>query len=366
MLPASCVPSASQPVVVSPHEGESTLPNAENAEPRSPCRVDFDEVQRLVEGSYAGYSDKRSRIGDQPLAEVATSIASEASALEGEAGDPACAALLQRYVETFEDGHLTVIESNRPPPNPGSPPDPKRTTPTFHKVSARIVVVKVPSFGKPTEVADLIEQHRLEIRRSEHLILDLRGNGGGSDVAYAPLMKYVYSGPYRVIGTNVLATPDNVAAWERLLQQIPENRSDVRKQIADAVELMRSHPGELVELSPDRTITRDEVLPLPRRVSIVHDAGCASSCEQFLLAARQSSKVTTYGQTSAGVLDYANVRFVQLPSKARALAWATTRSRRLPAHPIDGVGIAPDVVVKPEALADLDPDGLVRITARRK
>jgi hypothetical protein len=53
-----------------------------------------------------------------------------------------------------------------------------------------------------------------------------------------------------------------------------------------------------------------------------------------------------FGQPSAGVLDYANVRVFALPSGKCFMAIPTTRSRRLPKNPIDNVGITPDVRIR--------------------
>ena len=96
-----------------------------------------------------------------------------------------------------------------------------------------------------------------------------------------------------------------------------------------------------MELEPDRTIRMDTVFPMPRRVAVLVDSGCASSCENFLLRVRQSTKVTTMGTHSAGVGDYGEVRFVWLPGWRR-VGLPTNRSR---GPRIDNVGIAPAVVI---------------------
>ena len=85
-------------------------------------------------------------------------------------------------------------------------------------------------------------------------------------------------------------------------------------------------------------------------VSILVDDGCKSSCEEFLLAARQSFAVKLVGQHSGGTLDYSNLRPYPLPSGDRILLYAVTRSLRIPAMPVDGIGVMPDVFVP----ADVD------------
>ena len=82
-----------------------------------------------------------------------------------------------------------------------------------------------------------------------------------------------------------------------------------------------------------------------RRVAVLVDKRCGSTCEEFLLVARQSLKVKLFGQSSAGSLDYSNLRPFTLPSGKRLLMYATSRSLRLPQFSVDAAGIPPDQVL---------------------
>lgn len=93
------------------------------------------------------------------------------------------------------------------------------------------------------------------------------------------------------------------------------------------------------------TITR-EPLQQPSRVAVLIDGRCGSSCEAFLLEARQSEKVRLIGRPTGGNLDYGNMFPHPLPS-GRTVWASTTRSRRLPENPIDDTGILPDVEMDP-------------------
>jgi C-terminal processing protease CtpA/Prc len=108
---------------------------------------------------------------------------------------------------------------------------------------------------------------------------------------------------------------------------------------------MEANTGKFITSNPDDTTVLAYVEPNPRKVVVLMDHGCASSAEQFLLMARQSSKVTLMGQASAGVLDYANVRTSATPPcKDIALYYATSRSRRIDkGWGIDNIGIQPKV-----------------------
>ena len=92
----------------------------------------------------------------------------------------------------------------------------------------------------------------------------------------------------------------------------------------------------------------------PRRVAVVIDQACGSSCEQFVLSVRQSYNVKLFGRRTAGALDYSNLRPQVLPSGKRLLWYATSRSLRLPYLPVDAAGIPPDVYLPPAA-AGADP-----------
>ena len=101
----------------------------------------------------------------------------------------------------------------------------------------------------------------------------------------------------------------------------------------------------------------------PSRVAILVDDRCASSCEEFLLIARQSFSVKLVGQSTFGSLDYSNLRPYDLPSGQRVLWYATSRSMRLPNYPVDLGGIPPDVYL-PARSEDPDPEGEVERVKR--
>jgi hypothetical protein len=58
---------------------------------------------------------------------------------------------------------------------------------------------------------------------------------------------------------------------------------------------------------------------------------------------RQSFNVKTIGTRTHGALDYSNLRPYLLPSGARKLWYATSRSNRLPDIKVDGNGIMADI-----------------------
>jgi C-terminal processing protease CtpA/Prc len=85
-------------------------------------------------------------------------------------------------------------------------------------------------------------------------------------------------------------------------------------------------------------------MPYPRKIGVLINGGCASSAEEFLLHARESKKVTLFGQATSGTLDYSNVRQVErCPSPCFSFYYPLTRSNRLPNYSIDKEKIKPTV-----------------------
>lgn len=71
----------------------------------------------------------------------------------------------------------------------------------------------------------------------------------------------------------------------------------------------------------------------------------ASVTEQFLLAAKQSTKVKLYGTTTDGMLDVSNMNFVDFPCGNLTLGYCLSKSYRIPGMAIDDIGLQPDYYI---------------------
>jgi C-terminal processing protease CtpA/Prc len=108
--------------------------------------------------------------------------------------------------------------------------------------------------------------------------------------------------------------------------------------------MMRANKGKLVNVFDDEIDSSFQKHAFPKKVVILINDNCASTTEQFLFAAKQSSKVILAGDHTEGVLDYSNVRETPFSCMPYTLGYSTSRSRRIAAgQAIDNVGIKPDV-----------------------
>lgn len=191
-------------------------------------------------------------------------------------------------------------------------------------------------------IDSLVAANRAALLATPYLIVDVRGNCGGYTGSFDAVLPLLADGPIFRHGVDLWTSEANVA-WLRswlTTEGVPE---DLRAQIARVLPAMEANPNSFVEFAPDEEVAFDGGHPLPRAVAVVVDRECASSCEDFVLDARQSGRVTVLGtENTRGSIDSGNVRSTWLPGWRR-LRVPTSRSRRLPAERLNGVGIAPAV-----------------------
>ena len=233
-----------------------------------------------------------------------------------------------------------------------------------------VPVLSIPSHDPTYQpwFDSLLQSHRDLLTRSERLIVDLRGNEGGSSFMTASLMPYIMSDSQRPSyfkdrsrypdrGKGVmLSSPDQIAYAIRVLMG-GDTTGPSNRRLLDR---LRANPGgfALFYDSLDPAPPAHPVVPAygPRRVGVLVDGGTVSAAEAFLVQTMRSTRVTTFGRATAGALDYQNVSIVAiLPNEHRwFLGYPTiTAQPDLPADGVRGKGIRPDVLM--DLARDSDP-----------
>jgi hypothetical protein len=330
VLPLAAVAIAAGRPSSGPDGPGSTTPSA--------CARAFEFVKEDVARNYAGFSDKVTPATAGDYRQLVDRLAAESS---GASSHQACLSVLRRWAAFFHDSHL-MVEPRVGPPAPQA----AETAPaSLVRLDGNTVVLRLRTFGYAdiAAVQGVIAAAAQAVDRTDNLVLDLRDNPGGSDFAWQGLLPLVYTGPIRGVATSLYSTPDNIARLEEQ-QANPSLSPAVRAWLQNEITQMRAHPGEFVR-QPDPTYTAERVLPYPKRVAVLVNRGCASSCEQLVLALRQSRKVTIYGEPTAGAVDYTNLVAATVPGGQFELVYPVSRSQRLPAESVDGRGIAPDVAI---------------------
>jgi hypothetical protein len=238
-----------------------------------------------------------------------------------------------------------------------SPVDPHHAT---MRIRGGTAVLSIPSHDPAyRRVLDsLIDRHDTDLRTAERLIVDLRGNEGGSSQMTARLIPYLDSEERRPSvlpdwPAVMLSSPDQITYVQRFWVSGTDTLPPIRRLLAR----LRASPGALVPLEdslyqpePPR---RDPVIRGPARVGIIVDRGTVSAAEAFLVWAMRSTRVTVFGENTAGALDYQSVSIVPFQAE-RPSRWllgypTITAHARLPERGIRGRGIAPQVRLDPRA-----------------
>jgi len=290
-------------------------------------------------------------------------------------GNASCAPVIGKYLRAWRRGHLWV-EDITTAPAAAAPERPAEDAAVQHLKSApaievlstktlRLTLKNFEPYNRDALIA-LIKAHHEDLAAHPNWIIDVRGNGGGSDSSYEPLMPWLMPDGFANAGMTVLATPANIEGWTRVCALAAPGDTECEKNLSDSIARMRkAAPGTYVAIDGAGTTSYGRVERLethrPSRVAILINGGCASSCEQFALDARQSFSVKLIGQHTSGSLDYSNLRPHDLPSGKRRLMYATTRSARIPGLMVDVAGVPPDIYLPIEAGDDPKYDEVSRV-----
>jgi hypothetical protein len=217
--------------------------------------------------------------------------------------------------------------------------------------------LRIPSFADDRGEKTVKKQWS-EITSRPNLIIDIRNNSGGQDDYYQLLASLLYTNPYLSKGVEWYSTENNIKMYEEAIKngQIRNGEEGIQWTNSLLNEMKKNIGGFVIHplMGSDKTASNDTIYPNPKRVGIIINEGNASSAEQFLLTAKESSKVILFGNcNTAGVLDYSNAIGENFPSNKYELTFPMTRSRRLPDHPIDNIGIPPDIYIPYPSSAQL-------------
>lgn len=323
------------------------------------CVQDLESIPGFLLENDTGARDHLAQVGQKYLDDALADAKAAALQIRGNAS---CAPVITKYLRAWRHGHLAV-EDITPPPAPAAPaavpsqpsaeeasPQHLKEAPAIEILSTKTLRLTLKSFEPWIDdvLVALIKTHRAELESHPNWIIDVRGNGGGSDFTYFPLRPWLMPDEMAIAGTEILATPANIEGWMRICAVYSVSDADCRKALGDSIERMRKAPaGTYTPMNGSAATSYSRVEQLeshrPLRVAILIDNGCASSCEQFVLEARQSFNVKLIGQHTYGSLDYSNLRPHDLPSGRRRLMYATTRSTRIPGLMVDVAGVQPDI-----------------------
>lgn len=302
------------------------------------CAENFEFVFPKIKNNYAGWKDK-TMVDPTGFDQFTTQQGQKA---QSETEKNECYKIIQNWLSYFRDHH-THLYAHDVPDTLNEKVTSNRTE--LKSINKSTLYFRLPTFNHQEKnvIDSLIESNLDQILETPYLILDVRNNGGGSDITYAGLIQFLYTNKITIVNNSIWSSEDNIQKFKNILNDSAYPESG-KGYIRNLVVRLEKNPKTFVK-KEDYVIRNKAVLAEPKKIIVLIDRGCASSCEEFVLLVRQSKKVTLMGENTMGALDYANVHHLELPFPEWGLQYATSRSNRLPKFPIDNIGIAPSVKI---------------------
>ena len=220
----------------------------------------------------------------------------------------------------------------------------------IEKLDNETALIVLPPFTLPTApefVQELLTANEEVLKNTPNLIIDLRNNPGGDDAAFTALFPYIATSSIIRKGGVFRATDENIISLKHELeaiQEYPIYKERLTPKLQYVVQQMEVNKGKFVN-GPDKEFASGIVMANPKKVAFLVNKNTASTAEQFILEAKQSSKTIVFGENTKGLADYIEVRDWGLPCYGWRVAFSLAKNPRLAQKAIDNVGIAPDVKI---------------------
>jgi hypothetical protein len=336
------------------------------------CVEDLDHIPGFLLENDTGARDRLAQLGQKYFDDALAEAKSAASQIRG---NPNCEPIIRKYLRTWRRGHLGVEEITAAPAagatqqqTEGVAAQQLKNPPTIEILSPKTLRLTLKSFElyNRDPLISLIKTHHQDLEGHPNWVIDVRGNGGGGDSSYEPLLPWLMPDESANANTEILATAANIEGYTHACAVFAPDDPVCQKFASDAIARMRKGaPGTYVAMEDSGAMAYKRVKPVephrPSRVAILIDGGCGSSCEEFVLEARQSFNVKLIGQHTYGSLDYSNLVPHDLPSGRRRLLYATTRSARVPGLMVDVAGVQPDIYLPVEKGEDAKNEEVRRV-----
>lgn len=312
--------------------------------------ADFDYGVRIVEKVYSGYGQK---VTEKTLASYQLTKDSVRNAILS--GDSSFEDAFGYYLAWFKDFHLHDVCGAQKKYMNGpiayssfmeyAPVD------TYCIVDKKTFLIRYTSCVWSQKRKRWIKKAIKAFKRShcENLILDLRGNKGGSDGTSDAFIKLLYDHDGYYDGVVIRNTPLNIGY---LREEMKKDRHWQKR-----LDMCEKSEEEYPILFEQPIVHYKRVSTLPRKVAVIIDNYTASTAEQFLIVLKRvSNRVRVFGRDhSLGCLDYSNAMMIPLPKTGYRFSLPLTCKMGLPQTGIDGTGIVPEVIIPldyPASLTD--------------
>ena len=172
------------------------------------------------------------------------------------------------------------------------------------KLDAETALIVLPPFTLPNVpefVQEMLTANEDILKNTPNLIIDLRNNPGGDDAAFTSLFPYIATSPIVRKGGVFRATDENVISLKHELeaiQEYPIYKERLSPKLQQVIQQMEAKKGQFVN-GPDKEFT-SAAMANPKKVAFLVNKNTASTAEQFILEAKQSTKTIVFWRKHQG------------------------------------------------------------------
>ncbi|MDR2205080.1 MAG: hypothetical protein LBE36_02825 [Flavobacteriaceae bacterium] len=196
------------------------------------------------------------------------------------------------------------------------------------------------------KIDSLLKSNHQLITAKENLIIDIRNNPGGSDYGFLPILPYImdskiYNNP---IKASTWVSKENFKFYD---ESKYEYGVETKQDSIAADHEIRELKKYLNKFEP-ADFTKDEidtVYSFPKKIYIITNRNNASSAEDFILRAKQSSKVKIIGQYTMGALSYGEIREIKIPNFPASLYITQRKMSFYNNEDFETIGLKPDIIL---------------------
>lgn len=211
--------------------------------------------------------------------------------------------------------------------------------------STYLVTVPISLDENIARLKDLLKKDSSIIASCRNLIIDNRRNVGGKGAIARPFYPWTYTNPIVRVSSKIFVTESYIKQYLEEIEQMRMNESFAPEDDSFVVAWignLQANMGKFLEPFRD-TIVLNQVRTNPQKVGLIIDYGVQSAGEIMTLNISKSSKVTTFGETTMGAIDYLDFYPTETPSKKYKLYLPTTQRVFEDGEEIDGRGISPQI-----------------------
>lgn len=216
----------------------------------------------------------------------------------------------------------------------------------FKELDKETNYMYIPTFSgkRHARLVEFYKRNDSLIQSKPYLIIDVRNNGGGNDDCVKPLLKYIYTKPFYDDSTDIYSTKENIRKSIKWYEETKNDTVNFDKEffkgITDEINRMQSVNNKtFITRSKGELIKLDTVLNNSKKIAIIINKHCASSCETLLFWALESDKTILTGENSGGYVGYGEISKTNTPNFNFELGCTMTRYNKQREYEV--IGISP-------------------------